>query len=92
MSRRKGMTQYTEQVENQKAMFAAEAWAKGVSSLHAHSLDSLAYAEGRTDGSVLDICYNSGLIKREIRSSGKVVWFGKRLSGQDLLDEYQRKA
>jgi hypothetical protein len=86
------MTQYTEQVENQKAMFAAEDWAKGVSAIHAHSLDSMAYAEGREDGSVLDTCFNSGLIKREIRSSGEVVWFGKRLKGQDLLDEYRRKA
>ena len=69
---RKDMTQYTDRVEYQKMLFAAEDWAKQVSFVHAHSLNSMHYAEGRKDGSVMDIGYNSGVVKREIRSTGEV--------------------
>jgi hypothetical protein len=86
------MTQYTDRVEYQKMLFAAEDWAKQVSFVHAHSLTSMHYAEGRNDGSVMDIGYNSGVIKREIRSTGEVVWFGKRLKGEALVDEFRRRS
>jgi len=85
------MTQYTEEVELQQLKFDAEAWAKGVESVHAHSLDSMAYAGSRKDGSVCDTAYNDGSIRREIRATGKVVWFGERLTGQALIDSYSRK-
>ena len=85
------MTQYNERVEKQRLMLEAKEWQKGIASLHAHSLDSLGYAEGRKDGSVLDICYNDGLVEREIRETGETVYFGKRLTGEELLRDYQRK-
>tara|TARA_R110000803_G_scaffold90188_2_gene157486 strand:+ start:1774 stop:2034 length:261 start_codon:yes stop_codon:yes gene_type:complete len=85
------MTQYDDRVERQRLMLEAKEWQKGVQSLHAHSLDSMAYASGRKDGSVLDISYNDGLVKREIRETGETVYFGKRLTGNELLNDYQRK-
>jgi hypothetical protein len=51
----------------------------------------MGYAEDRKDGSVLDICYNDGLVEREIRETGETVYFGKRLTGEELLRDYQRK-
>jgi hypothetical protein len=85
------MTQYNERVEKQRLMLEAKEWQKGIASLHAHSLDSLGYAEGRKDGSVIDTTYNDGLVKREISETNKIVYFGTRLSGEELLRDYQRK-
>ena len=84
------MTQYDNIVEKQRLMIQAKEWQNGISSLHAHALDSMAYAEGRIDGSVMDITYNDGLIKREIQDTGEVVYFGKRLTGDELLDDFSR--
>ena len=44
------MTQYNDRVEQQRLKIEAETWAKGVKSVHAHSLTSLWYAEDREDG------------------------------------------
>lgn len=84
------MGQYTDRVDRQRDMLEAEKWAKGVKSLHAHSLDSMAYAIGRKDGRVCDIQYNSGLIERTIRATGEIIYFGKQLKGQDLLDTFSK--
>ena len=37
------MSQYDERVERQRLKLKAEEWAKGVKSLHAHSLSSMWY-------------------------------------------------
>ena len=84
------MTQYTKEVEDQQVMYDAIRWAKGVQSLHSHSLDSMAYAEGRQDGAVRDVAYNDGTIKREIRSTGKTIWFGKKKTTEELITAYLR--
>tara|TARA_Y200000002_G_C22645407_1_gene648903 strand:- start:1031 stop:1306 length:276 start_codon:yes stop_codon:yes gene_type:complete len=84
------MTQYNETVERQRLLLEAEKWASGVKSLHAHSFTSMWYDTRGNDGSVMDIEYNNGVVKREIRSTGETVYFGEALTGQALLDSYIR--
>ena len=84
------MTQYNETVERQRLLLEAEEWAGGVKSLHAHSFTSMWYDTRGNDGSVMDIEYNNGVVKREIRWTGETVYFGEALTGQALLDSYIR--
>ena len=84
------MTQYNETVERQRLLLEAEKWSQGVKSLHAHSFTSMWYDTRGNDGSVMDIEYNNGVVKREIRSTGETVYFGEALTGQALLDSYIR--
>ena len=79
------MSQYNDRVEKQRLKLEAEEWAQGVKSIHAHSLTSLFYANDRNDGSVLDIQYNDGSVKRTISSTDEVVMLGKSLSAKSLL-------
>lgn len=87
------MTEYRESVKRQAKLLAAEEWAKGVSGIHAHSLNSMWYdtrPQDTEDGkSVMDITYNSGLIKRRL-NDGTEVYFGKELKGDDLIYEYEK--
>lgn len=87
------MTQYTESVERQKIKMEAEAWATSVKSIHAHSLSSMHYddrPEDTIDGQcVTDTEYNSGVVER--RQNGRLIHiFGKKLTGQALIDAYTR--
>ena len=86
------MSQYSERVEQQRLLIAAEEWAVGVKSLHAHSMDSMHYDDRPqdTDGkSVMDIEYNGGWIDRH--QDGKVIHtFGKKYNREELLDQYSR--
>lgn len=84
------MTQYNETVERQRLLLEAEKWSQGVKSLHAHSFTSMWYDTRGNDGSVMDIEYNNGVVKREIKSTGETVYFGEALTGQALLDSYIR--
>lgn len=84
------MTQYNDKVEQQRIKLAAEKWAKEVKSLHAHSLNSMYYAEGRDDGSVVDVQYNDGSVRRTISATNEVVILGKSLRGEELINEYVR--
>ena len=79
-------------VKEQKLKLEAEEWAGGVKSLHGHSLNSLCYADGRSDGSVLDIMYNDGSVERQITSTGETVILGERLKGQDLVNSYVQES
>lgn len=87
------MGQYDDRVERQRLLLAAEEWAKGVKSIHAHSLRSMWYdtrPQDTEDGkSVMDIQYNSGLIKRETHD-GHTLYFGEELKGEELVYEYLR--
>ena len=87
------MSQYSDRVERQKLLLEAEKWSNGVKSIHAHSMDSLWYdtrPQDTEDGkSVLDIQYNSGLVKREF-SDGDYVYLGSELTGTELVNEYIR--
>jgi len=87
------MTEYKETVERQRVLLEAEEWAKGVSGMHAHSLNSMWYdnrPQDTEDGKgVLDIHYNNGLIKRRL-NDGTEVYFGEELKGNDLIDAYEK--
>ena len=84
------MSEHNEIVERQRQLLAAEKWARGVKTLHAHSLTSLWYDDRGNDGSVCDTEYNDGSIQREIRETGEIVWFGEKLTGDALIDAYGR--
>lgn len=88
------MGQYDDKVERQRILLAAEEWALGVKSLHAHSLNSMWYddrPEDTADGKgVVDRQFNSGLIERTL-DNGSVVYFGKQLKGEDLIQEFLKK-
>lgn len=84
------MSQYDDRVEKQRLKLEAEEWAKGVKAVHAHSLNSMFYAEDRDDGSVLDIQYNDGSVRRTINATNEVVMLGKALKGDDLIQAYTR--
>ena len=87
------MTQYNDRVERQRLLIEAEDWAKGVKCLHAHSLSSMWYdnrpQDTENDKSVLDIEYNSELIKRQTHDD-YTVYFGKELKGDELIDAYTK--
>ena len=78
------MTQYDDTVDRQRRLILAEEWANGVKSIHAHSLTSCWYDTRGDDGSVLDIEYNNGVVKREVRETGEIVFFGEPLKGEGL--------
>ena len=82
------MSEYDDVVDRQRRLLLAEEWARGVKSLHAHALTSCWYDTRGDDGSVLDIEYNNGVVKREIRETGEIVFFGKPLEGEELLNSF----
>jgi len=86
------MTQFKDIVEYQRNKIEAEEWANQVKSLHCHSLDSMWYGAGRTDGSVEDIQYNDGSVKRTIRSTGEVIMLNMEnvVSGKELVNAFIR--
>ena len=88
------MTQYDETVENQRLLLLAEDWAKGIASIHAHSLSSMWYdnrPQDTEDGKhVVDTQFNNGTIKRDILSTNEVFIFGTPLTGEDLVDAYRK--
>ena len=86
------MTQFNDRVEKQRIKIEAEEWAKGIKSLHAHSLTSMWYDQGREDGSVFDIQYNDGRVERKIKSTGETIILGNQLVGDALVDAYVRES
>jgi len=87
------MTQYEDRVEQQRLKIEAEEWAKGVKSLHAHSLNSMYYddrPQDTEDGkTVMDVMYNDGSVRRTCADGGVII-MGTQLRGEDLVDEYRR--
>ena len=87
------MTEFRSKVERQRVLLKAEEWAKGVKSLHIHSIDSMWYdtrpQDTEDNKSVIDTTYNSGLIERKC-DDGYTVYFGKELQGDELIDLYER--
>ena len=82
------MSEHDKVVDRQRRLLSAEKWARGVKTLHAHSLTSLWYDDRGDDGSVMDTEYNDGLVMREIRKTGEIVYFGKSLEGDELLQHF----
>ena len=89
------MSEYNDVVHRQKVILEAEIWAKGVATIHAHSLTSM-YYETRPDRTgdelmVLDIEFNDGVIEREYLRTGKKETIGTHLTGQELYEAFSRK-
>jgi|TARA_R110001606_G_scaffold351277_1_gene501485 hypothetical protein len=87
------MSQYDDVVERQRLKIAAEEWAKGVRQIHAHGLNSMWYDDRPQDTSngrcVTDVEYNNGVVERTL-DDGQVVRFGEALTGEDLINSYNR--
>lgn len=92
------MTEYDARVERQRLLLEAEEWANGVRSLHSHRLKSMWYDTRPQDTDngqyVIDKQYNGSEIERSIYDAkGEYIGtfiFGKRLSGDDLINEYRK--
>ena len=88
------MTQYRQSVEEQRTRIAAEKWANGVSNIHVHGISSMWYDDRPEDTSngktVTDIMYNDGHVQRTLHESDEVIIMGTKLTGQALIDEYQK--
>ena len=86
------MTEFDHLVEQQREKNRAEEWGKHVSLIHAFNSDNtnMWYDDREGDGRVIDTSYNSGLIEREIISTGKTVYIGKRDRGETLIDRFRR--
>ena len=87
------MGQYDDRIEKQRILLEAEEWAKGIKSIHIHSITSMWYEtdftkkEIEVNGAVTDTEYNNGIITRE--RNGKIIHtFGKELKGDELVDSY----
>ena len=88
------MGEFDYRVKRQALLLEAEEWAKGVESLHSHSITSMWYeteaskADMEENGMVTDVQYNDGRIERT--RNGKVVMvIGQQLTGDDLIDKYR---
>jgi len=87
------MSEYDDVVYRQRLLLEAEEWQTGVRSLHCHKLSSMWYDDRPQDtenSQVLDTIYNSGVIKREIINTGKIIIWGKALTGDELINSYTR--
>ena len=82
------MTQYHDRVIRRAKQIAAEEWAKGVKSLHAHSLNSMWYEpepDVKKEVGVVDIEYNDGRITRN-----DIELVPSQLKNDRLIDEWER--
>ena len=88
------MTQYDSRVERQRLKIEAEEWAKGIKSLHAHSLNSMWYytrPQDTEDGkTVMDKEYNNGLVERTLSNGETFIFTKYELRGDDLISAYSQ--
>lgn len=89
------MGQYDEVVERQRLLLEAEEWADGIKDLHTFDTKTtnMWYEKRSDDGRVMDVRYNDERIQRTLlgdRPKGTkcTIWFGKRLTGDDLISAY----
>jgi hypothetical protein len=91
------MTQYNHIVEHHRELAEAEAWGKMADTIHSFNSDDTymwydrPQENGKRDGRVVDISYNSGLIERKISSTGKTIYIGKRVKGETLITRFRRR-
>ena len=87
------MGEFDYKVQRQRLLLEAEEWAKGVNTLHAHSLTSMWYeteaskADIEENGPVIDTMYNDGRIIRQ-RNGKTILILGEQLTGDKLVDKY----
>ena len=88
------MTQYDESVDRQRLKIEAEDWAKGVKSLHNHSLSSMWYdsrPQDTEDGKrVMDKEYNNGRVERTLSNGETFIFTEYELKGDDLISAYSQ--
>ena len=88
------MGQYDDRVERQRILLEAEEWAKGIKSIHIHSITSMWYETKESvkdvEDGVMDIQYMDGRIERENLKTGKRTVLVKGLTGEDLVQEVTR--
>jgi|TARA_R110001583_G_scaffold130665_3_gene282377 hypothetical protein len=84
------MTQYDYIMRKRRAEIAAEEWGNEVSNIHAFNTEQVTmwYDNRLEDGSVLDVSYNNGRIKRTL-SSGRTVWIGEPLSKKSMMQKFE---
>ena len=86
------MTQYDDQVEQQRLKILAAKWAKGVKTLHAHSLNSMWYDDRPEDTSegkrVIDKEFNDGLVERTLADNTVVLFEKDRMTGTELISAF----
>ena len=62
------MTEYKAMIERKRKQLLAEEWAKGITEIHCHSINSMWYEPNPVKvktRSVMDIIYNDGRITRD---------------------------
>jgi len=88
------MTQYDSRVERQRLKIEAEEWAKGIKSLHAHSLNSMWYDDRPQDTengkTVMDKEFNNGLVERTLSNGETFIFTKYELRGDDLISAYSQ--
>ena len=87
------MTEYSDIVEKQKAILAAEEMRDIVENLHVHSLNSMWYdnrpQDTENDQMVTDITYMDERIERTL-SDGTIILMKQGLKGEDFVRKVQR--
>ena len=83
------MTQYDYILRRRREEIAAEDWGNEVTDVHAFNTTQVTmwYDNRLDDGSVLDVRYNNGRIKRTL-STGRQIWIGEPLSKRSLVDKF----
>jgi len=90
------MGEHKDKVLKQALKLDAEEWAKGIKQIYVHGGTNMYYETDESEqdfdnGSVTDTSYYDGRIERT--QDGKVIrTFGEKLTGDKLIDEYQRYA
>lgn len=90
--RRKKMGEYTDAVERQRLLLAAEEHRDTVVNMHMHRLKSMWYdnrPQDTDEGSVTDITYMDGRIERTLLNGDKVLLVEGK-TGDDLIQEVSK--
>lgn len=90
--RRKKMGEYTDAVERQRLLLAAEERRDTVINMHMHRLKSMWYdnrPQDTDEGSVTDITYMDGRIERTLLNGDKVLLVEGK-TGDDLIQEVSK--
>jgi len=86
------MTEHKDKVIRHAMLLEAEDWAKGISSIHVHSMSSMwfdKWPEDTKKGSVTDTSYNDDTIHRT--KNGKLIRIiGEPLQGDSLIDAWAK--
>ncbi len=72
------MTEFTDRVEEQKLLLAAEEWGKKVNYIHAQN-------------GIIETKFNNGDIRyEENKPNGKTTWHREKTSKESLIDKFYR--